>query len=129
MTTKPRRLVTRLQVAVLCLVFAASVSAQFAGWQQSGSLSILTTPEGADLPAAAVDGFQPGTPAPARSRSRALRRILQRAAKKQQPCGLEWSRPADDIFQNYFQAVYRAQTTTRPGADNGKFSARIDPTR
>jgi len=33
-------------------------SAQYPGWQHTGSLAILTTPEGANLPAAAVEeGF------------------------------------------------------------------------
>ena len=33
-------------------------AAQYPGWQHEGSLFILTTPEGADLPAtAAVEGF------------------------------------------------------------------------
>ncbi len=41
---------------LLCLVSVAS--AQYAGWQQTGSLVILTTPEGADLPTGAeVAGF------------------------------------------------------------------------
>ncbi len=37
---------------------AAPPPAQYAGWQQSGSIFLLTTPEGADLPASAVvEGF------------------------------------------------------------------------
>ena len=44
-------------MAVLWTLVAAA-SAQFPGWQHCGSMYILTTPEGANLPAAAVaDGF------------------------------------------------------------------------
>jgi hypothetical protein len=43
---------------VLALVFAPFARAQYQDWQHSGSLFILTTPEGADLPAsAAVEDF------------------------------------------------------------------------
>ena len=44
--------------AVIFLALIGTVSAQYQGWQQSGSLYLLTTPEGADLPAGAVlEGF------------------------------------------------------------------------
>ena len=54
---------TLLGIAALLLApFAESHSApapaQYAGWQSAGSIFVLTTPEGADLPASAVvDGF------------------------------------------------------------------------
>ena len=54
---------TLLGIAALLLApFAESHSApapaQDAGWQSAGSIFVLTTPEGADLPASAVvDGF------------------------------------------------------------------------
>ncbi len=58
MITKSHRLITHQQIAALCLFCVASAMAQYAGWQQSGSLYILTTSDGADLPAAAViEGF------------------------------------------------------------------------
>jgi len=42
----------------LLAVCGPHASAQYPGWQHEGSLFILTTPEGADLPAtAAVEGF------------------------------------------------------------------------
>ena len=45
-------------VLVLVLLSAMPASAQYAGWQHSGTLTILTTPDGANLPAgAAVEGF------------------------------------------------------------------------
>jgi len=37
--------------AVSILVVGSSASAQYADWKHSGSIYILTTPEGADLPA------------------------------------------------------------------------------
>ncbi|MCX5653119.1 MAG: DUF2341 domain-containing protein [Planctomycetota bacterium] len=44
-------------MAVL-LALAGTASAQYAGWQHSGSIYLLTTPEGANLPASASeDGF------------------------------------------------------------------------
>ena len=44
--------------AALLAVSAPHAAAQYPGWGHEGSLFILTTPEGADLPAAAVvDGF------------------------------------------------------------------------
>ncbi|MCY3018282.1 MAG: DUF2341 domain-containing protein [Planctomycetota bacterium] len=47
---------TTLTLALLALFQTAS--AQYTGWQHSGSMYILTTPEGADLPAAASEeGF------------------------------------------------------------------------
>ncbi|HLK59903.1 MAG TPA: DUF2341 domain-containing protein [Chthonomonadaceae bacterium] len=43
---------------VLLLACLTPASAQYPGWRHSGSLTILTTPEGADLPAtASVDNF------------------------------------------------------------------------
>ncbi|MBE3134363.1 MAG: DUF2341 domain-containing protein, partial [Acidobacteria bacterium] len=46
-----------LGVAVL-LALLGTAHAQYAGWQHSGSVYLLTTPEGANLPAAASeDGF------------------------------------------------------------------------
>ena len=45
-------------LALLVCSLAAPAEAQYAGWRQSGSLFILTSPEGADLPAAvSVEGF------------------------------------------------------------------------
>ena len=41
--------------SALCAGFAAQVSAQYPGWAHSGSLYILTTPEGANLPATASE--------------------------------------------------------------------------
>ena len=47
-----------LTAMMLVAMFSVSAAAQYAGWQQSGSIFILTTPEGADLPAAmSVAGF------------------------------------------------------------------------
>ena len=47
-----------LAVLALLSVFASPVSAQYDGWHEAGSLFILTTPEGANLPATAVaEGF------------------------------------------------------------------------
>ena len=44
--------------SLLLLALPAMSFAQYTDWQHSGSLHILTTPEGADLPAtAAVEGF------------------------------------------------------------------------
>lgn len=40
---------------VLVLALLGRVSAQYPGWQHSGSLFILTTPEGANLPASAAE--------------------------------------------------------------------------
>jgi len=46
-----------LSMAMLAAL-SQTASAQYQGWQHSGSLYLLTTPEGANLPAAAsVDGF------------------------------------------------------------------------
>ncbi|MFT5107097.1 MAG: hypothetical protein ACI9UA_002726 [Pseudoalteromonas tetraodonis] len=36
-------------------VLSGSVSAQYAGWQHNGSIAILTTPDGANLPASATE--------------------------------------------------------------------------
>ena len=45
-------------VALILTAHAGQTPAQYAGWQHSGSLYILTTPEGADLPASASEvGF------------------------------------------------------------------------
>ena len=42
----------------ILLLLAATAHAQYAGWRHSGSLYILTTPEGANLPAtASEEGF------------------------------------------------------------------------
>lgn len=47
-----------LLASVLVLVLASQVSAQYPGWKHSGSVFVLTTPEGADLPASAsVENF------------------------------------------------------------------------
>ena len=47
-----------LTALLLAPLFAAQADAQYPGWQQTGSIFILTTPEGADLPAtAAVKNF------------------------------------------------------------------------
>ena len=49
---------TSLLASVLVLALASPVSAQYPGWKHSGSVFVLTTPEGADLPAsAAVENF------------------------------------------------------------------------
>jgi len=48
---------TLFSVALLSLL-AQTVSARYAAWQHSGSFYILTTPEGANLPASASkEGF------------------------------------------------------------------------
>ncbi len=48
----------RLYAAVaLGLAVAGPAPAQYPGWRHAGSAFVLTTPEGADLPAAAVEGF------------------------------------------------------------------------
>ena len=41
--------------ALIACAFVGAASAQYAGWQHSGSLFILTTPEGANLTASAVE--------------------------------------------------------------------------
>jgi hypothetical protein len=41
--------------AIVYFAMLASASAQYQGWQHSGSLRVLTTPEGANLPAAASE--------------------------------------------------------------------------
>ena len=47
-----------LFAAALLAAFVPSASAQYQGWQQSGALTILTTPEGANIPAGSVvQGF------------------------------------------------------------------------
>ena len=57
------KLTTLLSIAALLLAslpksHSAPAPAQYAGWQSSGSIFLLTTPEGADLPAGAVvEGF------------------------------------------------------------------------
>jgi metal-dependent amidase/aminoacylase/carboxypeptidase family protein len=51
MTTK----LTTTLLAFLALLHMAS--AQYTGWQRSGSIWILTTPEGANLPATASEDF------------------------------------------------------------------------
>ena len=44
--------------AVLLLACAGAASAQYPGWKHSGSVYVLTTPEGADLPGTArVENF------------------------------------------------------------------------
>ena len=50
---------TKLGLALsLVLMFAGQTAAIYPGWKHSGSMFILTTPDGADLPAAAsVEGF------------------------------------------------------------------------
>ena len=49
---------TTLLALVLVLTLAGPVSAQYPGWKHSGSVFVLTTPEGADLPASAtVENF------------------------------------------------------------------------
>ena len=44
-----------LLVVALLTGFTTPASAQYQGWQHSGALTILTTPEGANLPASAVE--------------------------------------------------------------------------
>ena len=51
---KCHRLVGLLCSAISIVTVASGVSAQYADWQHTGSMYILTTPEGADLPASAV---------------------------------------------------------------------------
>lgn len=55
------KLLSRLGAFILVALATPPISlpaAQFTGWQNSGSIFILTTPEGADLPASAVvEGF------------------------------------------------------------------------
>jgi len=41
--------------AVMLMAFMGTAAAQYESWGHSGSLYVLTTPEGADLPAAAVE--------------------------------------------------------------------------
>ena len=49
-------LFTRVSLALLAaLVFSGTASAQYPGWQHSGSLYLVTTPEGANLPASATE--------------------------------------------------------------------------
>ena len=43
-----------LTALLLAPLFAAQADAQYPGWQHSGSIYILTTPEGVDVPATAV---------------------------------------------------------------------------
>ncbi len=49
------RISVRFLATVLSLVLLQSVPAQYPGWQHSGSLWILTTPEGANLPDTACE--------------------------------------------------------------------------
>ena len=46
---------TPLRTALLLLMLLGTAHAQYPGWKHSGSLHILTTPEGADLPASASE--------------------------------------------------------------------------
>ena len=47
---------TKLTIrAIVYLAMLASASAQYQGWQHSGSIHILTTKEGASLPATATE--------------------------------------------------------------------------
>jgi hypothetical protein len=48
----PKKLTIR---AIVYFAMLASASAEYQGWQHSGSLSVLTTPEGANLPATAAE--------------------------------------------------------------------------
>ena len=58
MSAKPHRFVALLLLAAMIHALSGPAIAQFADWKQSGSLFILTTPDGADLPAAAsIEGF------------------------------------------------------------------------
>ncbi len=44
--------------SVLALALGGPASAEYPGWKHSGSVYVLTTPDGADLPASAsVEGF------------------------------------------------------------------------
>ncbi len=48
----------QVRVLVVILLSALPASAQYPGWQYSGALTILTTPDGANLAAAAsIEGF------------------------------------------------------------------------
>ncbi len=51
---KYHRLAGLLCSTIWILIAASGVSAQYADWRHTGSMYILTTPEGADLPASAV---------------------------------------------------------------------------
>ena len=46
-------LISLLCVVVAILCVGSSAAAQYADWQHVGSMYILTTPDGADLPASA----------------------------------------------------------------------------
>ena len=49
---------TRIAVLALSVAFASSAHAQYAGWMHSGAVFVLTTPEGADVPASvSVENF------------------------------------------------------------------------
>ena len=45
----------RLIATFLLATLAGTAFPQYAGWQHSGSLYVLTTPEGANVPAGAVE--------------------------------------------------------------------------
>ena len=51
---KQRRRMGLFCSVVLMLTAASGVSAQYADWRHAGSMYILTTPEGADMPVSAV---------------------------------------------------------------------------
>jgi len=58
MSIKPHRFVALLLLAATIHAFSGPSIAQYADWKQSGSLFILTTSDGADLPAvASIEGF------------------------------------------------------------------------
>jgi len=46
---------TPVQSALMLLMLLGVAHAQYPGWQHSGSLYVLTTPEAANLPATAVE--------------------------------------------------------------------------
>ena len=58
MCPKLRRLIALAWLAAFlitpCVTSAAPAPGQYAGWPQSGSIWLLTTPEGADIPAGVV---------------------------------------------------------------------------
>ena len=58
MSTKPHRFLAFLLVAAMIQASSRPAVAQYDDWKQSGSLFILTTPDGADLPVgASIEGF------------------------------------------------------------------------
>ena len=59
LTMKTHSLKDLLRAAILAAGLLQSASAQFAGWQHSGSIWILTTPDGANLPSSTSENNFP----------------------------------------------------------------------